>query len=295
LNRGYVYAFLAAICGGSIPTLTKILLQATMPIALSGLVFFLSGLAMIPYRPKSLPTKKSAPWVVAVGLIGAATAPFVYMVGLTMTSAVNVSLLSNGEVFFTVIIAFLVFGERLTRNQLWEGLLIVAGIVIVTTNLSLGGVQLVQNLAGNLLVLFATFCWSVENNVIKTAAKRFGALFVTKYRNIIGGGITLLLALGLGIPLLVPAGYLLPLALLVFALGATSYLAIAALGMLGAIRTILVFSTTSIFGAAFALAVLGEQITVVQVVGGAFLLLGVYLVQRSEPKTPLPSEEIPKT
>jgi drug/metabolite transporter (DMT)-like permease len=50
----------------------------------------------------------------------------------------------------------------------------------------------------------------------------------------------------------------------------------------GAVRTLLVFSTTSVFGSVFALVFLGEELTPVQVLGGVFVLLGIYLIQRSD-------------
>jgi drug/metabolite transporter (DMT)-like permease len=51
---------------------------------------------------------------------------------------------------------------------------------------------------------------------------------------------------------------------------------------LGAVRMLLVWSTSTIFGAMFALIFLGEQITPVQLAGGACILLGVFLFRRTE-------------
>ncbi|HEV2225494.1 MAG TPA: EamA family transporter, partial [Nitrososphaerales archaeon] len=75
--------------------------------------------------------------------------------------------------------------------------------------------------------------------------------------------------------------------LLGLSLGGTSYLAISALGDIGAIRFILVFSTSTLFGALFALVFLREQITPVQLTGGALIMVGVYLLQRAERRLPI--------
>ena len=72
------------------------------------------------------------------------------------------------------------------------------------------------------------------------------------------------------------------LVLLAFALGGGTVLFIAAIKRLGAIRMLLVWSTSTVFGALFALVFLGEQITPAQLGGGAMILLGVYLFRRSE-------------
>jgi drug/metabolite transporter (DMT)-like permease len=45
---------------------------------------------------------------------------------------------------------------------------------------------------------------------------------------------------------------------------------------------LLVWSTSTVFGALFALGILGEQITPGQILGGALILVGVYLFRRTE-------------
>ena len=285
VTRGYLYAFLAAICGGAIPTLSKVLLTQAGPVTVSGLSFFISGLMILPFQARSLPTRISAKYVAFFGVIGACIAPVLYQIGLDSTTAVNTALLSNAEGLFTTLIAFIAFGERLARRQLARGLLIVAGIVLVSTNLDLAHVQFLEGLAGNLLILAAMFLWSLENNLIISAAQRFGPLLVTKFRNVIGGGIVTVAVILLGTQVSLSPFGIVALVLLGVSLAGTSYLAIAALADAGAIRAILVFSTTSVFGAAFALIFLGEQITVVQLAGGALIMAGVYALHRSESRS----------
>ena len=45
---------------------------------------------------------------------------------------------------------------------------------------------------------------------------------------------------------------------------------------------LLVWSTSTVFGALFALVFLGEQITLAQIFGGGLILLGVFLFRRGE-------------
>jgi drug/metabolite transporter (DMT)-like permease len=284
VRRGYLYALLAAVCGGAIPASSKIVLAVATPAAVSAWGFLISGLILVPYKPKAHPGRKSLPSVVFFGLLGAALGPVLYQYGLSSTTAVNAALLSNGEVLFTALIAFGVFGERLSRRQLGFGMLIIAGIVAVSTNLELSGIQFLEGLVGNLLILASTLAWSVENNLIVNATQRFGAGLITKFRNIIGGAFVAVIAASLEIRLGVPPEAWIPLVILAFSLAGPSFFAIAALGKIGAVRTILVFSTTSVFGALFALVFLGEQITAVQLSGGAAIMVGVYLFQRNERK-----------
>ena len=51
-------------------------------------------------------------------------APIFLMIGLTMTSAANASLLNNFEIVATAMIAWMIFKERITK-RLWVGILFV--------------------------------------------------------------------------------------------------------------------------------------------------------------------------
>jgi drug/metabolite transporter (DMT)-like permease len=225
---------------------------------------------------------------VPIGILGAAAGPFLYISGIRETTAVNASLLVNGELFFTSIIAFVAFRETLKRRQLLLGLLVVAGIVIVSTNLDLSSVQFASGLSGNLLIIGSTFLFGIENNLSRIASQRLGPVLVTKYRNLIGGVALLAVMIGISAPFTVSFGALPLVFALAVANAATVLFTISALRRIGAVRTLLVFSTTSIFGSIFALIFLREQITPVQILGGAFMLSGIYLIQRSEDHPPPP-------
>jgi drug/metabolite transporter (DMT)-like permease len=286
--KGYIYAIIGAICGGSTTTLTKILLENNGPVAITGLAFSLSGLMLLLYRPRLKPARGSVPFLLFMGLVGAAASPLMYTFGLSQTTAVNAALLANGEVLFTTFIAFSVLGERLMRAQAVQGLLIVAGLVVVSTDLDISHVVFLQGVVGNVLVLGSTVGWAVENNVIVVATRSFEVPSLSKFRNLIGGIVVLVF--------MILGGYAfdftpyddLVLVLLAIALAGATVLFMAALKRLGAIRMILVWSSSTVFGAAFAFVFLGEQITIGQLAGGALILLGVYLFRRSERPMPVP-------
>ena len=282
VTRGYVYAVLGSVCAGSVPTLTKALLTDNGPVVVSGFSVLLSGIFLVFYKPRRSPPPKSLPYIVFFGLVGAALAPLLFTLGLNETTAVNASLLANGEVLFTTIIAFAAFGERLSRGQAGRGALIVAGLVIVSTNLDLAHVQFLQNLEGNLLVLGATLGWGVENNLLATVGKRFETSSVSKFRNIIGGGVITVGAVAAQLPFGFDVTDTVTLLLLGGAIAGSTTLFIAAVKRLGAIRMLLVWSSATVFGAVFALVFLGEGISLAQAAGGALILLGIFLFHRGE-------------
>lgn len=284
--KGYVYAVVGAVCGGSVTTLTKYLLESNGPVPITGLAYTLSGLMLLLYRPRLKPMKASVPYLLVMGLVGGVAAPLLYTFGLNQTTAVNAALLANGEVLFTTAIAYSMLGERLVRAQAVWGLLIIVGLMVVSTNLDITHISFLQGIVGNMLVVGSTVGWAVENNLIVVATKKFEVPSLSKFRNLIGGVVVM--------AFVVLGGYTFDfapyddfvLALLAIVVGVGTVLFIAAIKRLGAIRMLLVWSTSSVFGAVFAFVFLGEQITLGQLVGGALMLLGVYLFRRSEQQVP---------
>jgi drug/metabolite transporter (DMT)-like permease len=282
ITLGYVYAILGAVCGGSITTLDKILLADNGPVAITGLGFVLSGFMLLLYRPREPPARNSLPYLLFMGLVGALLAPLMYIFGLNQTTAVNASLLANGEILFTTLIAVLVFGERLGRAQAIRGVPIVAGLIIISTGLDFAHLTFFQGLTGNMLVIGSTVGWAVENNVIVVATRKFEVLSLSKFRNLIGGAVVMAFMLVAGLSFSFTLYNTLVLVLMALATAIATCLFIAAIKRLGAIRMLLVWSSSTVFGALFALIFLGEHISSAQLVGGACTLLGVYLFKRSE-------------
>jgi drug/metabolite transporter (DMT)-like permease len=281
-SRGYLYAILGSLCGGAQPTLIKFLLENNSPVAITGLSFALSGLILVFYHPRAKPAKGSIKYIIVFGLVGALAAPLAYVIGLNETTAVNASLLANGEILFTTVLAYSIFGERLSMAQATRGLLIVAGIVVVSTDLNMAHVQFAQGLLGNVLILGSTVGWAVENNLLAAATKRFDVSSLSKFRNLLGGLVLTSFALVASTPFGFTPIETFVLVLLALCLSGATFMFMAAIKRLGAIRMLLVWSTSTVFGAFFALVFLGEQITLAQLAGGACILLGVYLFRRNE-------------
>lgn len=270
-----------AILGGTVPVVSKLLVKDVNPMVVSGLAVLLSGAILIPHRPRAVPRGDNAWLILGLSLAGATAAPILYFTGVQQSSAVNASLLTNSEVLFTAVIGFGVFHESLRRRQLAEGLLIAVGVVVISANLQSGGVSFSQEVSGNALLVGASIFWSIDNNLSRVASQRVGISMVAKFKGLMGGGVTVLF-LVLSSSLAAPLTSLPLIAILAVIFTAMTLLSVGAFRLIGAVRTILVFSTSSILGPLFAFVVLGESVSPVQVVGGVLILSGVYLIQRSE-------------
>jgi drug/metabolite transporter (DMT)-like permease len=281
--QGYIFAFLAALGYGSASTLGKFALGSASPIVIASLASTVGGLMLFVYKPLAGIERRSLPLFALVTLCGAMLGPFLFYSGLRLTSAVSTALLSNGELLFTSFIAIAIFKESLSRRQYLASLLVVAGIVAISTNLDLQSVSLLGNLAGSLFILGATLSWGIENNIVRKLSQHVDPTVMAKWRNVLGGVALLALILVSGqsisieaptIPYIILSG--------IIPVGLTTVFLFLALSRIGAVRSLLVFSTGSLFGTVYAHLLLGEPITWVQIFGGAMLFAGIILINRSE-------------
>jgi len=269
------------VLGGTVPVVTKLLVGDVNPIVASGLAVLLSGVILVPYKPRAVPRGGNAWIILALSLAGATAAPILYFKGVQQSSAVNAALLANGEVLFTALIGFGVFHESLRRRQLVEGLLIAVGVIVVSANLQSGGVSFSQSVVGNALLVGASILWSIDNNLSRIASHRMSISMIAKFKGLVGGCIITFFLI-ISSSLVVPLTSLPLIATLAVIFTAMTLLSVGAFRLIGAVRAILVFSISSLLGPLFAFLVLGEGISTIQVIGGGLILSGVYLIQRSE-------------
>ncbi len=295
---GYVGAIASAVLFGVSSTLNKIALENVDPLIVAGMIYLvggviLFGLHLSPLHSKFLtlletPTqtetrisKRDYMTLAFVILSGSIIAPSMLLHGLNQTTATNTALLLNTESLFTVLIAFAFLKERGAKKDYLGILLLLTGAVLVTTNAEFHQYDLTQQAAGNLLIVGACLFWGIDNNLSKLLSKKRDIVKITGLKCFIGGAALLAITLPLGISLNIPLAstpYM-------FSAGALSIafsilLFLFALREIGSMRTGVVFSTSSLFGATFAFIILRETLTPIQLLGGLTMLLGVYALYR---------------
>lgn len=223
----------------------------------------------------------SRDYVILVFVIvsGVVLAPFLFLSGLNVTTAVNTSLLGNMEPLFTALIAYILLKERGSRRDYLAMSVILLGSVMLTTNLDFAELRLTELLVGNLLVIGGTFFWGIDNNLSRLLSVRGNLMTIASLKGLFGGLSVLALTIYLGIPLNVTLP-LLPYILFVgvLSIGVSILLFLFALRQVGAMRTGIIFSTSSLFGAAFAFIVLSEPFSSTQVLAGLVMMFGVFLL-----------------
>ena len=282
---GYVSAIISAILFGSVSTVAKPALISIHPILLASFVYLLASLVATPLIQKkkfSISTKEKG-LLLIIAVSGAVVGPTLFFIGLEESTASDSALLLNGEIIFSVFLAILLFREKLSTAGYLAVALVIAGVIIVTTDIEFSYSAFdVQNV-GNLFIIGATLFWAVDNNVSKILSRRLDVARVVQLKSLIGGSILLLLVFLLQIPIDVELEHLPNILLLGTAgFGASIFFFLHGLKRIGTVKTIMIFSTSSVFGLVFATLFLQEEISYFQLIAMGVILSGFYLLYKKQ-------------
>lgn len=269
----------AALFGASTP-FAKLLLGDVSPWLLAALLYLGSGIGLavwVVLRPRrtrqdTVLARGDWPWLAGAIACGGVAAPVLLMFGLVLTDAGASALLLNLEAVLTAAIAWTVFRENVDRRLFLGMLAIVAGGVLLAWEQAprAGG------LAGPLLVAAACLAWALDNNLTRRVSGG-DPVFIASLKGLAAGGINLALAIAAGAAL-PPVGAVAAAGLLgLLGYGVSLVLFIRALRDLGTARTGAYFSVAPFFGAALALALLGERPAEPFWIAAALMAAGVWL------------------
>ena len=282
MNRGVTYALLAAALFGASTPLAKQLVGDMHPLVLAGLLYLGSGLGLcVVLGLRKLlakgrldiawPAGTDWAWLAGAILCGGVFAPVLLMQGLVSSSAASASLLLNLEAVLTVLIAWFVFRENFDRRIAVGMASIAAGGIVLSWAPGAGRLA-----PGAALIAAATAFWAIDNNLTRKVAAN-DAVVVAGLKGLIAGSVSLACAtvLGLKFP---PSGTVPAAALLGFlGYGVSLVLFVLALRHLGTARTGAYFSVAPFFGAALAIGLQHDTVTVQLVIAAALMALGVWL------------------
>ena len=293
---GYVAALCSALLFGVSTTVNKMLLESVSPLTIASLTYVIGGifLGTVNFLPKKAnlvswlklpsntttePTRKDGVLLLLIALFGGVLAPSLNLLGLNNTTAVSTALLGNTEALFTITIAFVFLGERGRPKDYAAMVLLIIGAVILTTNLNLQQIRSTGTFLGNVLVVLAAFCWGIDNNLSQVLSVKRSLLQVGSLKGIIGGGLLFAVVSLYGVRIVLSTFAISWLLILgVFSVGLSLLFFLFSLQQIGAMRTGVIFSTGSLFGAVTAFFVLREPIGLVQALAGCLMLIAIYVL-----------------
>lgn len=197
--KAIFFAILAAALYALNSPLSKLLLDNIPATMMAALLYLGAGTGMLLLGiiqrktngvKNEVSLKKSdLPYTIGMIVLDIA-APIFLMVGLSMTTAANASLLNNFEIVATSIIALAIFKEAISK-RLWLGISLVTISSIILSVEDIGSFSFSF---GSVFVLLACVCWGFENNCTRNLSQK-NPLEIVVVKGLCSGAGSLVIAL----------------------------------------------------------------------------------------------------
>lgn len=267
----------AALFGAAAPAL-KPIAGTVHPVLLAGLLYLGSFLGLAIARAvrgaasgEAALSRRDLPALAGAIAAGGLAAPVLLVWGLSGLAASAASLLLAAEAVLTMLLAAMLFREPVA-SRIWLAAVLVlaaAGLLAWTP-----GVSIPVSLHA-LAVLAACLLWGLDNN-LTTRVSLADPFAIAMWKGLVAGGANTAIGLALA-PAVPDASWLGALAVGALGYGASLVLYVLALRHLGAARTAAHFGTAPFFGAALAIALLGEPVTGVLAAAFALTAAGTWI------------------
>lgn len=286
-RKAVIYAVMAALLYAISAPISKLLLDEIKPTMLAALLYLGAGgglwivqwiqTRVDPTRPSTQRIAKEQSsyvlWMILLDIL----APILLMIGLTMTSAANASLLNNFEIVTTSMIALFFFNEKISK-KLWVAIFLVTVSSMILSVEELSGFSFSL---GSIFVLMACLCWGLENNVtrvlsinppiqiviIKGLGSGLGSLFIATILNDVSfNPVYIVLALILGF----------------FAYGLSILFYVLAQRDLGAATTSAFYAFAPFMGAAISLMIFWEAPSAKFLIALSIMLVGAHFAYQDK-------------
>lgn len=290
-REGIGLALAAALLFGVTTPLAKLLLAGgdadsgagrVGPQLLAGLLYLGSGLGLGlswalrrgfgPVASEAALSRRDLPWLAGAVGAGGIAAPLLLLLGLERTPASSASLLLNLEGVFTVLLAWLVFGEHIgARLALGMAAILGGGALLGWPEGAVG-----SGVVGPVLIGAACLAWAVDNNLTQRIA---GAdpLQTAAIKGLVAGSINIAIAAAIGATAPPGPALIAALGLGLAGYGASLVCYLKALRVLGTARTGAYFSVAPFVGAALAAILWHEAPTPLLALAALLMCVGVWI------------------
>jgi drug/metabolite transporter (DMT)-like permease len=266
--------------------LAKLLGESFNPFVVSWFSLFCGGLcisaAQLVRRKPLLPRLTRSGWIdlILLGGIGTAMPLLCVIVGLAQTSAITGNFLLQAQGPAAIFLAMLFLKEKMSWRQVAGiALLIVGSLLVIVRDVS-GPIQ-IQGGQGDLLVLLAAFGLGFSYIPSKRLTDQGDPWQIILLRLFVGSVLILPFLPFQTTILLVPLTASLVVVLVIYIItsfGLGYLFQQVGLSLLQAWEAAALMQTLPLFGTAFALLILHESLTPLQMIGGAVILLGGFFV-----------------
>ena len=289
---GLMLAFGTLVWSGTYNALAKGLTPFLSPVALLIIsealtaVFIIATFGLVPLLKKLAKLDaKTIRICIIVGLLNSAVAPLLWFTGLSYTTAINATMLSSAEMIVVLILGHFLLKEEIGRMQAAGMMTVLSGIVIInvasfgtaTLGVHVGDILVIAGgvVAGTGIVLFKKYLSHVMPELAIVIRSLAGILAVSFVSVLLQQSISAEVS---AFPL---EKVLLLLAFAFFSRYLNLMFFYEALERLSASKFSMIMIASPLSGVLFAFLILGETVHSYHVLGGIFIILGLFLEQTS--------------
>lgn len=202
------------------------------------------------------------------------------MLGLSMTTASNASLLNNFEIVATSLIAFTLFKGKISL-RLWIGIVVITLSCLVLT---FEDFEAFNFSIGSLFILLATICWGFENNCTRKISTS-DPLEIVLIKGLFSGLGSLIIGFSIGERIVIENVWAPFAALLIgiAAYGLSIFFYIYAQRFIGAAKTSAYYAINPFVAAIFSLILFLEVPTYQYYIALALMIIGAFLASSDKP------------
>ncbi len=284
--RAYLYLIGTALCWSGVFVAVKVA-ASSMPVPALIAARYAAATAVFAVlstvRPGLRPSKDDLPLLVLLGLIGVTVYNLFFFYGVSLSTAVNASLIVPTSVpVVSSLLAAMVLGEKISAGRL-VGLLM-AGTGVATISIGGHGGPGPANLLGDLLLVGAVLSWALYTVLGRVALRKYPPLTVTTFAHYAGTPPLVVAAL---LDPATPAFFRAPPVawamlgyLVVFATVVAFVWYYAGIRLVGAGRAAVFLYLVPVGSVILAVMTLGEPLYPTHLLGALFVVGGLILAQR---------------
>jgi drug/metabolite transporter (DMT)-like permease len=277
----------SAILYGSISAIAKPSLNTINPVLLSSLIYLIIGISLtiivkITKKYIANVNRDSLKLIFLTSVCGAVIGPILFFYGLKLTDASIASLLINAEFLFSILFAIFLLKEKPGKTTYIGIIFIFIGLIILNIKIDIFDFfQNNDNFIGNMFIICATVFWALDNNISRVILKKETPIIkIIQIKSLIGSILSFVIVSISNISLTINI-FQIP-NLLFLSLGGFAgslFLFLKGMKQIGTIKSVMIFSTSSIFGIIFALVFLKESMESWRLILSILTMMpGIYLI-----------------
>lgn len=256
------------------------------PILLVLIMYMMTGIFFTPitkFQKTGQTVIKKTAWIAMIvyGFASAAST-IAFSFGLQETTATNASILANSETIFTVLVGILVYREYLAKKEIPPFALIAIGAIFlpIGSDIYEQKFELSKFVFGDVMILISGFIYGVCPFISKHAGNVHTAK-VVQVMSLSGASLCIVLLFVFQTPIVLNISDFSLLSFVGIAgIGGSVLFFVLAARLIGAVRSILIFSSTSVFGIVYSGIYLMESIDIFIIFSLILTTTGLYLLNR---------------